>query len=212
MHVVFPTTPAQYFHLLRRQMKRNYRKPLVVAGPKGLLRLPVRQYHFLFRVNSFSFCSQAASSKLSEMLPGSQFWPVLPDAHSPTKIERVVLVSGKVYYELAKERAAQGLEERVAIIRIEELAPFPFAHLANILRPYTTLNTNPEWLWVQEEPRNQGAWGHVKDRLGVVLNELGERADVRFVGRREDAVPATGVGKEYQAQQRAVVEGAFEGL
>ncbi|KAG8217006.1 thiamine diphosphate-binding protein [Butyriboletus roseoflavus] len=195
MQVVFPTTPAQYFHLLRRQMKRNYRKPLVVAAPKGLLRLA------------------AASSKLSEMVTGTQFQPVLPDAHPPTEnIERVVLVSGKIYYELAKERAARGLEDRVALIRIEELAPFPFAYLADVLKLYMTSDSKPEWLWVQEEPKNQGAWGHVKDRLEVVLSGLGERAEVRFVGRREDAVPATGIGKDYQAQQRAVVEGPFQGL
>ena len=156
---------------------------------------------------------QAASSKLSEMLPSTQFQPVLPDVHPPTdKIERVVLVSGKLYYELAKERAARGLEDRVALIRIEELAPFPFACLADILKPYTTSNSKLEWLWVQEEPKNQGAWGHVKDRLLTVLSGLGERAEVRFVGRREDAVPVTGIGKDYQVQQRAVVEGAFEGL
>ncbi|KAH0826763.1 thiamine diphosphate-binding protein [Lanmaoa asiatica] len=195
MHVVFPTTPAQYYHLLRRQMKRNYRKPLVVAAPKGLLRLA------------------AASSRLSEMLPGTQFQPVLPDVHPPTeRIERVVLVSGKIYYELAKERAARGLEDRVALIRIEELAPFPFAYLADILKPYTASSSKPEWLWVQEEPKNQGAWGHVKERLGGVLSGLGERAEVRFIGRREDAVPATGTGKDYQAQQRVVVEGPFQGL
>lgn len=147
------------------------------------------------------------------MLPGTRFQPVLPDALPPTeKIERVVLVSGKLYYELAKERAARGLEDRVALIRIEELAPFPFTYLADVLKPYTTSNAKPEWLWVQEEPKNQGAWGHVKERLGVVLGGLGERAEVRFVGRREDAVPVTGIGKDYQVQQRAVVEGPFQGL
>ncbi|KAH7887154.1 dehydrogenase E1 and transketolase domain-containing protein 1 [Phlebopus sp. FC_14] len=200
MHVVFPTTPAQYFHLLRRQIQRNYRKPLVVAAPKGLLRLP------------------AASSRLADMLPGTHFQRVLPDAHVPTeKIERVVLLSGKLYYDLAKERSARGLEDRVALIRIEELAPFPFAALGDILKPYADIAQNRntaeiEWVWVQEEPRNQGAWGHVKDRLGSVLSGLGVRREVRYVGRREDVVPATGIGKVYQTQQRAVVEGAFAGL
>jgi len=148
------------------------------------------------------------------MLLGTQFQPVLPDAHPPTgNIERVVLVSGKIYYELAKERAARGLEDRVALIRIEELAPFPFAYLAEVLIPYMTSNAKLEWLWVQEEPKNQGAWGHVKDRLGAVLSGLGaEHAEVGFVGRREDAVPVTAIGKDYQVQQRAVVEGAFQGL
>ena len=147
------------------------------------------------------------------MVPGTQFRPVLPDAHPSTdKVERVVLVSGKIYYELAKERAARGLEGKVALIRIEELAPFPFTYLADTLKSYTSASSRPEWWWVQEEPKNQGAWGHVKDRLGVVLSGLGERGEVRFIGRREDAVPATGIGKDYQAQQRAVVEGPFQGL
>ena len=147
------------------------------------------------------------------MLPGTRFQPVLADAHPSTdKIERVVLVSGKLYYELAKERATRGLEDRVALVRLEELAPFPFSTLADVLEPYTTSTSKPEWVWVQEEPRNQGAWGHVKDRLGAVLSGLGERAEVRFVGRREGAVPATGIGRDYQVQQRAVLEGAFEGL
>jgi probable 2-oxoglutarate dehydrogenase E1 component DHKTD1 len=168
---------------------------------------------FSFILSSLYSWLQAASSKLSEILPDTQFRPVLPDAYPPTdSIERVVLASGKIYYELAKERAARGLEGRVALIRIEELAPFPFAYLADILKPYTTSNSKLEWLWVQEEPRNQGAWGHVKDRLRTVLSRLGERAEVGFVGRREDAVPVTGIGRDYQVQQKAVVEGAFEGL
>lgn len=156
---------------------------------------------------------QAASSKLSELLPGTRFQPVLPDAHPATaKIERVVLLSGKLYYDLAKERASRGLEDRVALVRVEELAPFPFTELADVLEPYTGGGKTPEWMWVQEEPRNQGAWGHVKDRLGVVLSGLGVKGEVRYMGRKEDAVPATGTGKVYQAQQRAVIDGTFEGL
>ena len=166
---------------------------------------------FYFVRNLHYALLQAASSKLSEMLPGTQFRPVLPDAHPPTeKVERVALVSGKIYYELAKERAARSLEDRVALIRIEELAPFPFTYLADVLGPY--LSSKPEWLWVQEEPKNQGAWGHVKERLGAVLSGLGEPAEVRFIGRREDAVPVTGTGKDYGAQQKAVVEGPFQGM
>ncbi|KAL4072369.1 thiamine diphosphate-binding protein [Scleroderma yunnanense] len=178
MHIVFPTTPAQYFHLLRRQMKRNYRKPLVVAAPKGLLRLA------------------AASSTLADMLPGTKFQPVLPDTllHT-TDVNRVVLMTGKLYYDLVKERAARQLESRVAIVRIEELAPFPFAELTDALRPYTGSTKDIEW-----------------DRLEMVLRDLGVHGGVRYVGRREDAVPAPGIGKVYQVQQKAVVDDAFAGL
>ncbi|KAI6039566.1 thiamine diphosphate-binding protein [Pisolithus marmoratus] len=195
MHVAYPTTPAQYFHLLRRQVKRNYRKPLVVAAPKGLLRLA------------------AASSRLSDMLPGTKFHPVIPDITPTNTVERVILMSGKLYYDLVKERAARNLDERVAIIRIEELAPFPFAELTDVLRPYTSNGMNRiEWTWVQEEPKNQGAWGHVKDRLAVVLRALGSDGHVKYVGRREDAVPAPGIGETYRVQQKAVMDGAFSGL
>jgi len=197
MHVVFPTTPAQYFHLLRRQIKRNYRKPLIVAAPKGLLRLA------------------AASSKLADMGPGTSFQPILRDTATftdPKAVQRVVLLSGKIYYDLAKERAVRNLESRIALVRIEELAPFPFAALSDELAPYADTNKHLEVLWVQEEPRNQGAWGHVKERIEGVLKELGLEGRVVYKGRREDAVPAPGIGKVYGVQQRAVIESAFEGL
>ena len=149
------------------------------------------------------------------MLPGTQFQPVLPDAgRSANDVERVILMSGKLYYDLVKERAARGLEGRVAIVRIEELAPFPFFQLADVLRPYTRSSKDVEWVWVQEEPRNQGAWSHVKDRLEVMLKELSNvrEGTVRYVGRREDAVPVVAIGQVYQVQQKAVVDDAFAGL
>ena len=147
------------------------------------------------------------------MAPGTKFHPVLPDALPPTgDVERVILMSGKLYYDLVKERAARGLEGRVAIVRIEELAPFPFSQLADVLRPYTGMSKNVEWVWVQEEPRNQGAWSHVKDRLETVLKDLGVQGAIRYVGRPEGAVPAPGIGKVYEVQQKAVVDDAFAKL
>ncbi|KAG1828499.1 thiamine diphosphate-binding protein [Suillus variegatus] len=197
MHVVFPTTPAQYFHLLRRQIKRNYRKPLIVAAPKGLLRLP------------------AASSRLTDMGPGTAFQPVLQDPltlANPKAVQRIVLLSGKIYYDLAKERETRNLESSVALIRVEELAPFPFAALSEALAPYSDANTQLEVLWVQEEPRNQGAWEHVQERIEEVLKGLGVDGGVAYRGRKEDAVSAPGTGKLYKVQQLAVLESAFQGL
>jgi probable 2-oxoglutarate dehydrogenase E1 component DHKTD1 len=192
IHVVFPTTPAQYFHLLRRQMKRNFRKPLVIAGPKGLLRLP------------------AAASPLEAMAPGTHFQPVLPDTSSDgTKTERVILLSGKLYYDLIKERQARNLTDRVAFIRIEELAPFPFAELSQTLKAYGKAK---EFIWLQEEPRNQGAYTHASPRIDSVLSGLGYKAKLGYRGRAESAVPAPGIGKVYAAQQAAVINSAFEGL
>jgi len=147
------------------------------------------------------------------MLPGTKFQPVLPDSFPPSNdVERVVFMSGKLYYDLVKERAARGLEGRVAIVRIEELAPFPFSRLADVLRPYTSMSKGMDWVWVQEEPKNQGAWIHVKDRLEMVLRDLDVQGGVRYVGRREDAVPAPGIGNVYQVQQKAVVDDAFAEL
>ncbi|KAI0297773.1 dehydrogenase E1 and transketolase domain-containing protein 1 [Multifurca ochricompacta] len=186
MHVAFPTTPAQYFHVLRRQIKRNFRKPLIVAAPKGLLRLP------------------AASSSLSDLEGSCTFQPVLRDPLVEARIaERVVLVSGKLYYDLVKERDARGLGQRVALVRIEELCPFPFEELREVLGGATA----GEVFWVQEEPRNQGAWPHVALRVGHILEK-----PVVYHGRHGGAVPAPGVGKLYRAQQEVVIKGAFEGL
>ncbi|KXN83086.1 putative 2-oxoglutarate dehydrogenase E1 component DHKTD1, mitochondrial, partial [Leucoagaricus sp. SymC.cos] len=197
MHVVFPTTPAQYFHLLRRQMKRDYRKPLIIVGPKGLLRLA------------------ASSSSLADLEPGTRFQPILCDPlANPAKTKRIVLLTGKLYYELIKEREARNLTNEISFIRIEELAPFPFTQLREALESYGGYLNDVELCWVQEEPRNQGAWGHVKERIESVLDDvdLGGRNWLGFKGRKESAVPAPGIGKVYAKQQREVVESVFEGL
>ena len=122
MHVVNPTTPAQYFHLLRRQMKRNFRKPLIVIGPKTLLRLPT------------------AISTLEDMAPGTTFEPVLGDVQTeknPGAVEKVLFVSGKLYYDLIKERQANGADDKVAIVRVEELSPFPKDGLKQQIETYS---------------------------------------------------------------------------
>ncbi|KAJ7069682.1 Transketolase, pyrimidine binding domain-containing protein [Mycena amicta] len=188
MHVVFPTTPAQYFHLLRRQMKRNFRKPLIVAGPKALLRL------------------SAASSSLGDLEPGTSFQPVLQDCtDNKNSAKRVIFMTGKIYYDLLKERQARSLDEKVAFIRIEELAPFPFAELRAVVQEYSRAE---EFFWLQEEPRNQGAYPHVASRIDSVL----DGRQTLYQGRKESALPAPGIGKLYSVQQKAVVESAFEGL
>ncbi|KAJ6475095.1 thiamine diphosphate-binding protein [Mycena vitilis] len=191
MHVTFPTTPAQYFHLMRRQMKRNFRKPLIVAGPKALLRL------------------SAASSSLRDLEPGTSFQPVLRDlAENTSSAKRVVLMSGKIYYDLLKERQARLLDKEVALIRLEELAPFPFAELREALDEYTLVE---EVVWLQEEPRNQGAFTHISSRIDSVLDDLGRVKGVVYKGRKESALPAPGIGKIYAAQQKLVIASAFEG-
>ncbi|CDO71005.1 hypothetical protein BN946_scf184844.g9 [Trametes cinnabarina] len=192
MTVAFPTTPAQYFHLLRRQVKRNFRKPLVVAGPKGLLRLA------------------AAASSLSDLTEGSRFRPVLDDPaiSDPAAVPRVVCLTGKLYYDLVRERQKRQLDGEVAFIRFEELSPFPFQKAADVLSRYGGAK---EIIWLQEEPRNQGAWSHVEPRLNAVLERLG-RSGALYRGRKEDAVPAPGIASLYAAQQKTVIDAAFDGL
>lgn len=157
---------------------------------------------------------QAAASSLSELTPGTRFRPVLStieDAAShASKVERVVLLSGKLYYDLAKEIAAKGLTERVALIRLEELCPFPFVELASALGP---LRNAQDFVWIQEEPRNQGAWTHVSERIKAVFSSMGLPAkEVRYGGRPSSAVPATGVAKWHTAEHAALLKRSVEGL
>lgn len=147
------------------------------------------------------------------MTPGTRFQSVLDDGAitDPISVNRVILLSGKLFYDLAKALAAldPSVAQRVALVRVEELAPFPFASLRSILRRYSNAQ---EVFWVQEEARNQGAWSHIEPRLRAVLAEAKEPLLLKYVGRKEDAVSAVGVGKVYRAQQDAVLQAAFTGL
>jgi len=192
MHVVNPTTPAQYFHLLRRQLKRNFRKPLIVAAPKGLLRLP------------------AAASALQDFAPGTRFLPVISPSESQNATpERVLVLSGKVYYEVIKEIDARALAGRVQVVRLEEIAPFPFTQLGEALQGLGVQN-GTEVYWVQEEAKNQGAWSFVEPRLGEVLKALGRsREDLKYVGRPVSAVPAVGVATIHAKEKKQLLEEAL---
>jgi 2-oxoglutarate dehydrogenase E1 component len=190
MRVCNFTTPANYFHALRRQLKANYRKPLVVMTPKSLLR------------------HKLCVSSLAEFGPGSAFHYVIPEMEAiapEEKVKRVVLCTGKVYYDLLQERRDKGVTD-VALIRLEQLYPFPAKSLALALAPYK----NAEVVWCQEEPENMGAWHFVDRRIEKVLKEVGGKAKrPEFVGREEAASPATGLAKVHQAQQDALVRQAL---
>jgi probable 2-oxoglutarate dehydrogenase E1 component DHKTD1 len=194
MNVTYPTTPAQYFHLLRRQMKRNFRKPLVVAGPKGLLRLAV------------------ASSESKDFAPGTRFRPVLddPSISTPYQVTRIIILTGKLYYPLLQARQTAQHSSSVAFIRIEELSPFPFRELQQVIQRYENAK---EVVWMQEEPRNQGALPHVGSRIRTVLDEMGHgHGKLVEWCRSESPMPVTGVGKVYAKEQGELVARAFEGL
>ncbi|KAJ2711320.1 hypothetical protein H4R19_003307 [Coemansia spiralis] len=191
LYVAYPSTPAQFFHLLRRQMKRNFRKPLVVAGPKTLLRLA------------------DATSSLHDMGPGTRFQPVLDDpttARDPLAVKRVMLVSGKVYYELERARGGHPLGSHVAIVRLEELSPFPQRELYAVLAQYANAT---DFVWVQEEPRNAGAYAFTAPRIQRLLPGI---AELRYVGRCEHATVCSGVETQQAAEQAQLVREAFEGL
>ncbi|MDE1897188.1 MAG: 2-oxoglutarate dehydrogenase E1 component, partial [Rhodospirillales bacterium] len=185
------TSPANYFHALRRQMKRNYRKPLVLMTPKSLLR------------------HKLAVSPLSDFAEGTCFKFVLPETDelvAAEAVKRVVLCSGKVYYDLLAERRERGIKD-VAIVRLEQLYPFPAKALKAAIEGYK----NAEIVWCQEEPENNGSWVFVDRRIETVMNCLsnnnGRRP--RYVGRPAMASPAPGLAKVYTAGQAALVNEAL---
>jgi len=141
------------------------------------------------------------------METGTGFQPILID-HLTDKhrAKRVVLLSGKIYYEVLKERQTRNLTDSVALVRIEELAPFPFKELEEALSFYPNAT---EYMWLQEEPRNQGTYPHVADRISSVLQRMQKKVKLEYVGRKESSIPAPGIGNLFQIQQKKVVEGAF---
>jgi 2-oxoglutarate decarboxylase len=182
MQVIYPTTPAQYFHALRRQMKNNPRKPLVVMNPKSLLRHPM------------------AVSSVDELLDG-RFEPVLHDVATSDSVQRVILTAGKVFYDL--KQARDKANATVAILRLEQFYPFPQPMLAEALKGYPNAT---EIVWVQEEPRNMGAWPFLHERLASLL---GANQKLMYVGRPVAAAPATGSHHRHDEQQKALVEKAL---
>jgi 2-oxoglutarate dehydrogenase E1 component len=184
LRAAYPTTPASYFHLLRRQGRDPQEKPLVVFTPKSLLRHP------------------RCVSTLQELADG-RFEEVLDDRLDPARVRRVVLSSGKLYYDLLKTREDARVGD-VALVRLEQLYPFPAAVLARVLGRYP----GAELVWAQEEPRNMGAWRFVRERFLDGDVQAGGRVP-RYVGRKESASPAAGSHKVHLAEQDAIVRSAL---
>ena len=188
MQIVQPTTASQIFHVLRRQMVRDLRKPLIIFTPKSLLR------------------NKDATSPLSEFTKGS-FQTIIPEhkesvLKSADKVKRLLLCSGKVYYDLAKKRE-ELQDDTVAIARVEQLYPFPHKALANELKKFTNLQ---EVVWCQDEPQNQGAWFFVQHSI---YENMTPGQKLGYSGRAASASPAVGYAHLHQEQQKALVEGAF---
>ncbi len=188
MQVVQPTTASQIFHVLRRQMVRNLRKPLVIMTPKSLLR------------------AKDAASPLAEFTNGG-FQTVIPDsgAAKAERVKRVIACSGKVYYDLAHRRTDRGSDD-VAILRVEQLYPFPHKAFAAELRKYPNAT---EIVWCQDEPQNQGAWFFVQHHIHEDMLD-GQR--LGYAGRAASASPAVGYAELHQKQQKALVDAAFTKL
>jgi len=185
MRVWVPTTPAQFFHLIRDQMMRRFRRPLIVMTPKSLLRHPL------------------SKSSLDAFTAGA-LAPVQPemDALDSSGIRRVLLCSGKVYFDLLSARRERQISD-IAIMRIEQLYPFPRSRLNQLLAVYSRAT---ELVWCQEEPRNQGAWYQIQHHLRVVA---GEDQTLGYAGRQLSASPACGNADLHQAQQRELVDTAL---
>lgn len=193
--VVYPTTPANYFHLLRRQMHRNFRKPLIVMSPKSLLR--------------HKLCVSFKEDMVGQTGFRRVFWDhaKLDNALAgPKDIKRIVLCSGKVYYDLFEARAAAGIKN-VQFLRVEQLYPFPADALEEELAQYP----NAEVIWCQEEPQNQGAWTFMEPRLRQVLAKIKHKAkEAVYVGRPEASAPATGLMTRHKQEQEALINAALK--
>jgi 2-oxoglutarate dehydrogenase E1 component len=188
MGIVQPTTASQIFHVIRRQMVRDLRKPLVIFTPKSLLR------------------NKEATSPLSEFTKGG-FQTVIGEVKElkADKVKRVIACSGKVYYDLVKRREEKGSDD-VAVVRVEQLYPFPHKAFAAELKKYPNAT---DVVWCQDEPQNQGAWFFIQHNIHENMHE-GQK--LGYAGRAASASPAVGYAHLHQDQQKALIDAAFAKL
>ena len=191
--VVNCSTPANYFHVLRRQLHRDFRKPLIIATPKNLLR------------------ERKCTSTIAEMGEGTKFQRLYGEVDqsivgNAEAVRRVVFCTGKIFYELYDERERRQIKD-VAIVRIEQIAPFPFDKVAQ----QTEMFKNAEAFWVQEEPKNMGAWSFVQPRIETATKVINKRQlRPTFCGRKPAAATATGLGgRAHSAEQSSILNSAF---
>jgi 2-oxoglutarate dehydrogenase E1 component len=183
MRITVPTTSAQYFHLLRNQAKRKKEQPLVILTPKSLLR------------------ADAVKCAKDEIQNGA-FQVILPDLEPPQQVKRIIFCSGKIFYELFEIRKKQKLNNTL-IIRLEQLYPFPFDQISEIFSQYKDVK---DIRWVQEEPRNMGAWNFALERFQKILPETKQ---IQFVGRLPSASPAAGSYQMHLAEHELLLRQAF---
>jgi len=200
LQVMNCTTPANYFHALRRQIHRDFRKPLIIMTPKSLLR------------------NKYCVSNLEDFGKNNSFHRILWDhavenkngfiqLKKPEKIKKVILCSGKIYFDLLEAREKIKKDD-IVLIRIEQLYPFPVKSLVKELKPYAK---NAKFYWCQEEPKNMGAWFSVRDYIQWTLDTVGSNNNkISYIGRNPSASPATGYAKRHLVQQREIIEKVFK--
>ena len=188
IQVCVPSSPSQIFHLLRRQAIRKMRTPLIVISPKSLLRNP------------------NATSSINELAEGSFQCIIDSDTKKKSNVKKIILCSGKVFYDLQNKKI-QDKKEHIAIVRIEQLYPFPYDDLEECLKKYKNVE---EIVWCQEEPANQGAWFSHRHRLQRVLDRLNSGKEISMVSRPPAAAPAVGMMKLHLEQQNNLIEEALK--
>ena len=191
MQVVYPTTPASIFHLLRRQVLSKCRKPLIVMSPKSLLR------------------HKLAISRLEEIGKTTSFQAVLDEVDqniSAAKVTKLIFCAGKIYYDLVEKRDAENIKN-IAIIRLEQLYPLDSKSVIDIIKKYKSVKS---YIWCQEEPKNMGAWSFINPRINDILKEIGMRQEIEFVGRDEAASPAVGSLYVHNKQQEVLLKKALD--
>ena len=199
LQVLNCTTPANYFHALRRQIHREFRKPLVIMTPKSLLRNKycVSNIEDFGKNNSFHrVLEDHALNKENKLI----------ELKKPKKIRKVVICSGKIYFDLLDAREKAKVDD-VVLIRIEQLYPFPVRSLASTIKPYVE---NAKFIWCQEEPKNMGAWFSVRDYIQWTLDNLEVKKKIEFIGRNPSASPATGYAKRHAKQQKEIIDKILE--
>lgn len=192
MAVCYPSTAANYFHLLRRQIRRPFRKPLICFESKKLMKF------------------RGAMSEIEDFKQGNRFQKVIDDKHdalvADDKVRKVIFTSGQLYYDLEAERTKTGSND-VAIVRLEQIAPFPFRHVERSLTRFK----NAEFQWAQEEPKNQGSWTFVESRFINHLDSINHKnIHIDFNGRDICASTATGYGKTHAAELAGILQKAFQ--
>ncbi len=193
------TTPANYFHALRRQIHREFRKPLVIMTPKSLLR------HKYCVSNLDDFNKSNSFHRVLEdhaLIKNSKFVKI----KKAKKVRKVIICSGKIYFDLLEAREKNKVDD-VIFVRIEELYPFPVKSLTKAIKPYVS---NSQFFWCQEEPKNMGAWSSVRDYIQWTLDNLGVKKKLDYIGRKAAASPATGYANRHAKQQKEILDKVFK--